>query len=167
MSSNLAYLSLGSNLGDLEGNLAAAAQRIAALPETVLLARSGLYRTAPVGYLEQDWFLNAVLKISTGLAPLELLAATQNIENELGRQRTIHWGPRTMDIDILLYNQEIIDLPRLRVPHPEMANRLFVLTPLAEIEPALSITGLGPVEKILARQPAGQEIFLVREHDQW
>lgn len=167
MNLNLVYLSLGSNLGDKEKNLAAAAEQIVSLPEVHLLAKSSLYRTEPIGYMEQDWFLNAVLKVATALSPLELLDRTQAIENTLGRQRLIHWGPRTMDIDILLFNEQVIDLPRLRVPHPEMTKRLFVLLPLAEIDQQVMIPQAGAVGELLAGYPGQSGIELVKKSDQW
>ena len=167
MNSNLVYLSLGSNIGDKEKNLADAAERIAGLAGVVLLAKSSLYRTEPVGFLEQDWFCNAVLKIATDLPPLALLDRTQEIENDLGRQRLIHWGPRTMDIDILLYNQQVINGPRLQVPHPEIAKRLFVLMPLAELDRQLSIPLSGSLAELLAAHSDRQGIELVQKADQW
>lgn len=167
MSSNLAYLSLGSNLGDKETNLQKAVDLIGKIPGVQIRAKSSLYQTDPVGYLNQDWFLNAVLKVETSLSPLELLDKTQEVEAALGRKRLIHWGPRSIDIDILLYNQETILLPRLTIPHPEMHKRGFVLVPLNEIDSTLSVPSLGLVKDILNRLEDFDSVLLVKTPDQW
>lgn len=167
MSSNLIYLSLGSNLGNKEKNLQQAVERMLNIPGVRLLKKSSLYRTDPVGFKEQDWFLNAVLKLESDLSPLEFLDQSQAIENGLGRQRLIHWGPRTMDIDLLLFNQEIIDSPRLQVPHPEMTKRLFVLVPLNEIDPDAFIPRAGLVKDVLKGRDCSDGISLVKDANQW
>ena len=125
------FLSLGSNVGDREGNLRSAIEHLR------VLRASPIYETEPVDYTDQPWFLNLVVEIETDLAPLELLAATSRIEQELGRVRTVAKGPRTIDIDILLYGDEVIDQPGLQIPHPRMAERRFVLAPLADLAPDL------------------------------
>lgn len=167
MSLNLIYLSLGSNLGDKEDNLRQAVERISAVPGVRILKRSSLYRTDPVGYTEQDWFLNAVLKVESDLSPLDFLDRTQAIEKDLGRQRLIHWGPRTIDIDMLLFNGEVIDHPRLRVPHPEMTKRLFVLVPLHEVDPDVPIPQAGAVKDVLKDCGCTDSILLVKDSDRW
>jgi len=125
------YLGLGSNLGDRQRNLAVALQRLA--PLVRVEAVSPLYETAPVGPADQPAFLNAACRAVTGLPPMGLLRHLQEVERELGRRRGERWGPRPIDIDLLLYGGEVIDRPGLRVPHPELANRAFVLAPLAEV----------------------------------
>lgn len=125
------YLSLGSNLGDREANLRAAIEH---LP---VLRVSPIYETEPVDYTDQPWFLNLVAEIETDLSPLELLATTSRIEKELGRVRDIPKGPRTIDIDILLCGDAVVDEPHLQIPHPRMAERRFVLAPLADLAPNL------------------------------
>lgn len=130
---NEAYLGLGSNLGDRKGNLQGAIELISNHPEINILKLSSIYETKPFGYTEQPNFLNMVIAISTTLEPKELLTALLNIENELGRKRDLHWGPRTIDIDILLYENRVIDLEDLQIPHPYLTERLFVLIPLSEI----------------------------------
>jgi len=127
------WLGLGSNVGDKRANLQAALERLAC--HAAIMRVSSLYRTAPVGYLDQDWFLNAAVGVETSLSPLELLAVIHGIETRLGRVRTIANGPRTIDLDILLWDGMVLDSPELKIPHPRMHERLFVLAPLAEIAP--------------------------------
>jgi 2-amino-4-hydroxy-6-hydroxymethyldihydropteridine diphosphokinase len=133
-------LSLGSNLGDKHGNIAAA---LSALDEggVRIVARSANYRTEPWGPIAQDWFVNACAVAETHLAPDDLLALCLRAERELGRVREVKWGPRIIDIDILTYGNIKIDTPSLTLPHPYLAERAFVLVPLAEIEPGLILGG--------------------------
>jgi 2-amino-4-hydroxy-6-hydroxymethyldihydropteridine diphosphokinase len=139
-STAIAYLSLGSNLGDRLENLRAAMRRLS--DEGVTLRRtSSVYETEPVDNAEQDWFLNCVAEVSTSLEPLALLRRLQDIERELGRERAVPKGPRTIDIDILLYGDLAIETEELTLPHPRMLQRRFVLEPLCEIAPALMIPG--------------------------
>jgi len=129
------FLGLGSNQGDRAGFLRAAVERLDGWPGTRVKAVSSLYATAPVGRLDQPEFLNAVAEVRTELAPAELLAACLQIEGELGRVRTERWGPRTIDLDLLLFGECEIAAPGLVVPHPRLRERAFVLQPLAEIAP--------------------------------
>ncbi|MEX0742238.1 MAG: 2-amino-4-hydroxy-6-hydroxymethyldihydropteridine diphosphokinase [Phycisphaeraceae bacterium] len=129
------FIGIGSNLGDRRAHLAFAQQQLAALRETRLLAFSTVRETAPVGPVEMGAFLNAVAQIETELEPLDLLAELQEIERRTGRVRSIRWGPRTLDLDILLYGERIIQTPGLIVPHLELHRRPFVLEPLVEIGP--------------------------------
>lgn len=131
-----AYLSLGSNIGDREANLRTA---IAALPGAgVHITRvSSFYETEPVDFLDQPWFLNCVIEIETNLDALSLLRALQKIETKMGSKKEFAKGPRLIDMDILLYGDETIATPELRVPHPRMHSRRFVLVPLADIAPDL------------------------------
>jgi 2-amino-4-hydroxy-6-hydroxymethyldihydropteridine diphosphokinase len=127
-------IAVGSNLGDREATIRAAAEQLAAHPQVKLVAMSSLYATAPVGGpAGQDEFLNAAIRIDTSLSPHELLQLLQAIETQLGRTRTVHWGPRTIDLDLLLYGDQVIADPDLKVPHPLMHERHFVLEPAAEI----------------------------------
>jgi 2-amino-4-hydroxy-6-hydroxymethyldihydropteridine diphosphokinase len=136
MPPTLTYLSLGSNIGDRAANLAAA---IAAVEHSGIrvLRQSSTYETEPVDFLEQDWFLNSVVEAETSLSPEALLSALQHVERSLGSHKLIPRGPRSLDIDILLYGAEIIRTPGLEVPHPRLPNRRFVLVPLAQLAPRL------------------------------
>jgi 2-amino-4-hydroxy-6-hydroxymethyldihydropteridine diphosphokinase len=136
MANHTVYLSLGSNLGDRAGNLLAAIAALAGAGVRVTKA-SSLYETEPVDYLEQPWFLNCAVEAETALAPLALLHALRRIEAQLGSQKEFAKGPRLLDMDILLYGDETIELPELQIPHPRMLQRNFVLAPLAEIAPTL------------------------------
>jgi 2-amino-4-hydroxy-6-hydroxymethyldihydropteridine diphosphokinase len=126
----IAYLALGSNVGDRRGHLR---QAVASLPDVRRV--SGVYETAPVGGPEQGSYLNCVVELDTDLEPHALLAECQRVETEAGRVRTVHWGPRTLDVDILLFDELVVDEPDLVVPHPRMDERRFVLQPLAELAP--------------------------------
>ncbi len=128
-----AILSLGGNIGDREFFIAEAMRRLLKDPHVYSLERSGLYETSPVGYTEQDSFLNACVRIETDLEAMELLSLVNRIENELGRVRTIRWGPRTIDIDIIFYGDEVIDTDKLTVPHPRYKERAFVTVPLTDL----------------------------------
>ena len=133
-----AYIALGSNLGDRELNLLRGVAEIGRLPDSRVTALSSFYETSPVGAVKQDAFYNAVLRLSTGLAPRSLLNHLLRIEDEtFKRVRTIHQGPRRMDLDLLLYGDRAINEEDLVVPHPRMAERRFVLQPLCEIAPDL------------------------------
>lgn len=143
------YLGLGSNLGDRQANLWLALGRLAAHPSIRLLRVSSFYETTPVGNERQGKFLNAAALVKTGLTPLELLDFLQEVEAGMGRERRERWGPRTIDLDILLYGEERVELPQLVIPHPLMLERDFVLTPLAEIAPRLEHTNGKTSQEIL------------------
>ena len=130
------YLGLGSNVGDRGKNLAEAIERLAGLGLRIGRV-SSIYETEPVGFAAQRWFLNLVVEAETDLFPMQLLARTLKIERLLGRVRTIKNGPRTIDIDILFYGKIVIRSAALEVPHPRLAERRFVLAPLAELAPDL------------------------------
>jgi 2-amino-4-hydroxy-6-hydroxymethyldihydropteridine diphosphokinase len=128
-----AYLGLGSNLGDRAANLWEAVRRLAAVSECQVVRCSPLYETEPVGLTGQPWFLNSALAVETGLEPMELLRALKEIERAMGRVTTVRWGPRLIDLDILLYGDVDLDSDELTVPHRELWNRRFVLIPLSTI----------------------------------
>ena len=130
-----AFIGLGSNLGDREANIRQALQFLEQLPETTIVRGSSLYDTEPVGVSDQPNFLNGVVQIETHLAPRQLLWNLMLIERRLGRVRTRQWGPRVIDLDLLLYGEEVVDEEDLQVPHPLMSKRSFVMVPLVEIEP--------------------------------
>lgn len=142
----MAYVGLGANLGDREATIRAAT---AALPGVV--AVSSLRKTDPVGKTDQPRFLNGVAALETELSAGELLDVLLSVERELGRERRERWGPRTIDLDLLLYGDETVDGPGLTVPHPRLHERRFVLEPLAELDPELFIPGRGRVKDLLAR----------------
>ena len=131
-----AYLGLGSNLGNREQHIGTALAKLAA-PGLRVARVSSLYETEPVGFTAQRWFLNLVAEIETELFPMQLLSRIANIEQALGRVRTVKNGPRTLDIDILLYGRAVVRTAKLEIPHPRMAERRFVLAPLAELAPDL------------------------------
>lgn len=130
------YLSLGSNIGDRERNLRKALECLASRDMRVLHT-SRIYETEPVDYKEQAWFLNQVVEGETTLFPMQLLTRIGRVERELGRTRTVRQGPRTIDIDILFYGAAVVETARLEIPHPRIAERRFVLAPLAELAPEL------------------------------
>ncbi|RLA44511.1 MAG: 2-amino-4-hydroxy-6-hydroxymethyldihydropteridine diphosphokinase [Gammaproteobacteria bacterium] len=131
-----AYIALGSNLQDPLTQLRSAVSALDKLPGSRVERTSSIYRSTPVGPVTQPDYLNAVLLLTTVLSPLRLLDALQQIEQEQGRVRGVRWGPRTLDLDILLYNDQHIDSPRLAIPHPALQQRNFVLYPLFEISDA-------------------------------
>ncbi|MBU5266124.1 2-amino-4-hydroxy-6-hydroxymethyldihydropteridine diphosphokinase [Virgibacillus proomii] len=132
---NKVYIALGTNIEPRFNHLQEALQRLQEHKKISILKQSSIYETAPVGYTNQADFLNMVIQAETDCTPIELLDYCQQIEKELGRKRTIRFGPRTIDLDILLYNQENIKMERLTIPHPRMHERAFVLIPLNEIAP--------------------------------
>lgn len=148
---HIAFIGLGSNLGDPEAKVRQGIAALAELPQTQLAAASSLYRSAALGHVDQPDFVNAVARISTGLAPQALLAALLAIEKRFGRERSFRNAPRTLDLDLLLYDERNIDEPGLVVPHPRMHERSFVLTPLLEIAPACLIPGKGSAASRLER----------------
>lgn len=151
-----AYLGIGSNLGDKREYLRQAIELLQKSDCIDVMKLSSCYETQPVGYAEQDWFLNMVVEISTGLDPYALLEYCQLIERELKRERNIRWGPRTIDVDILLYEGVRMVDDKLTIPHPRMKERGFVLIPLQEIAPGIMIEDIG-VETLIG-QLSGDEV---------
>jgi 2-amino-4-hydroxy-6-hydroxymethyldihydropteridine diphosphokinase len=146
-----AFVALGSNLGDPAENVRKGIAALAQLPQSQFLAASSLYRSAPVGAVDQPDFINAVAQLSTQLAPQPLLTALLAIESRFGRERPYRNAPRTLDLDMLLYGAQCIAVPGLCVPHPRMHLRAFVLAPLLELAPDCIIPGIGPAADRLAR----------------
>jgi 2-amino-4-hydroxy-6-hydroxymethyldihydropteridine diphosphokinase len=156
----IVYLALGSNIGDRESNLRAAIESMPAAGISVV-RESPVYETEPVGYTQQRWFLNMVVETETALFPMQLLARTGKIERALGRVRIAPNGPRTIDVDILLYANAVVRTPRLEIPHPRMHERRFVLAPLADLSPDLR----HPVTKKTVRQMLNEApVEMVRMH---
>lgn len=129
------YIALGSNLGERQANLENAADALS--PEVIILEHSPVYETPPWGFLDQPQFLNQVLKTETTLSPVELLAYLKSVERQMGREISRRYGPRSIDLDIIFYGDLILDTLELTIPHQQMANRAFVLKPLADLDPEL------------------------------
>lgn len=147
-----AWVGLGANLGDPAQMLRVAISLLRAHPRIRLEAESSLYRSEPWGVRDQPAFVNAVVRVETDLQPLQLLDALLGIERELGRRRTgPRWGPRTIDLDLLSYDNLVLQSPRLQIPHPRMQQRAFVLLPLLELDPDFEIPGLERAAECLAR----------------
>ncbi|TWT02191.1 2-amino-4-hydroxy-6-hydroxymethyldihydropteridine diphosphokinase [Planococcus sp. CPCC 101016] len=136
---NQSYLSLGSNMGNRFEMLRQSVSLLAAHQAITVTRISSLYETDPVGYVDQEPFLNMVVQLETELKALELLKVCQEIEEVLNRERLVRWGPRTIDLDVLLYDQVTMETERLTLPHPRMHERAFVLIPLLEIKPDLEV----------------------------
>ena len=146
-----AYAGLGANLGEREDTLRAAVAALGATEGVEVVAVSAFRETDPVGYLDQPRFLNGAVALETTLRPRELLEALLAVERSLGRTREgPRFGPRTIDLDLLVYGEEAVDEPGLTVPHPRLQERRFALEPLAELDPGLTIPGLGPISALLA-----------------
>ena len=154
---NLVYLSLGSNVGDRESNLRRAIRRLGSYGQVVSV--SSFYETEPVEFTNQPWFLNCALALQTDQNPPQLMTSLLNIEQEMGRRRLQKKGPRIIDIDILLFADTIVKTPELTIPHPAIAQRRFVLEPLAEIAPAVRHPVLKrTIRELLDALPAGQTV---------
>jgi len=163
---NTVYLSLGGNLGDPAASMATALRLLDADESTRVIAVSSLYRTPPWGKLDQPDFLNAAAEISTALTPRALLDLCLEAERKLKRVREERWGPRLIDIDILVFGDRIIHETGLEVPHPRMLERAFVLAPLAEIAPGLAVGGRSVSERLGAVDTSGIE-RLASGRDWW
>ncbi|GGE76791.1 2-amino-4-hydroxy-6-hydroxymethyldihydropteridine diphosphokinase [Streptosporangium jomthongense] len=148
-----AFIGLGSNLQEPAVQLARAVAELAALPGTVLVAQSPFYASSPVGPQDQPDFVNGVAWLSTGLAPHALLDHLQAIEQAHGRERLRHWGPRTLDLDLLIYGNRVLNDDRLTVPHRELANRDFALQPLLDLKPDLILPGGTTIASLRAQCP--------------
>ncbi|MEX2353988.1 MAG: 2-amino-4-hydroxy-6-hydroxymethyldihydropteridine diphosphokinase [Gammaproteobacteria bacterium] len=147
----LAYIGLGSNLDGPQTHISRAITELADIPESRVVDKSSLYISPPMGPQDQPDFINAVVKLETLLSADELLEQLQKIEEYHGRRRDQHWGPRTLDLDLLLYDKTKINNKNLIVPHPHIASRNFVLCPLLELDPLLDIPELGPARDLLSR----------------
>ncbi len=148
----IAFVGLGSNLGDRKNNLNRALESMREIPETRVTGVSSLYESPAWGYTEQSDFYNAAVRLETELKARRLLEALIDIEIKLGRQRGIKWGPRNIDLDLLLYGMEVIEEEDLIVPHPYLTERLFVLAPLVELEPELVLPGGRKITDIITKR---------------
>jgi 2-amino-4-hydroxy-6-hydroxymethyldihydropteridine diphosphokinase len=154
---HIAYISVGSNLGDKLGHCRRGVEALAADGRVRILAQSRVYRTEPVDYADQDWFINLVIKIGTDFDPLPLLARLQAVQLTLGRTApAVRFGPRVLDLDILLYDRLVFDDPRLCIPHPRMHVRRFVLAPLCDIDPGVVHPVLGQSVRTLLLELGGE-----------
>lgn len=154
--SHVAYLGLGSNLGDRLGQIRRALTFLADAPGISVEAVSRVYETEPWGYAEQPAFLNAAARIGTTLGPLQLLLALKCAERQVGRERTFRWGPRAIDLDLLIYDDVRVDRRGLKVPHPGLTERAFVLVPLRDVYPDFRDSGGATIDELIARlQPSG------------
>ena len=147
----VAYVGLGSNLQDPRRQIQSAFAELDGMPHTRLVKQSSLYRTAPLGYADQPDFVNAVAQLETGLPAERLLAELQEVENRHGRERSFANAPRTLDLDLLLFGEAVIQTPALTLPHPRMHERAFVLKPLYEVAPHASIPGIGAIRACLEK----------------
>jgi len=150
------YLGVGSNIGDRRQNIVNALRELD--PRHELVALSSVYETEPVGYVDQDYFLNAVIQILTPCRALELLDDIHHIENKLGRKRVIKWGPRVIDIDILTFGNHMISKAQLVIPHPQVPDRRFVLEPWAEIAPDFIVPGFNKTVSLLLNETVDHSI---------
>jgi 2-amino-4-hydroxy-6-hydroxymethyldihydropteridine diphosphokinase len=157
----LVYISIGSNIGDLLDNCCRAIEALRSDPDIYVIERSSFYRTAPVDFREQDWFLNAALKLQTAVQPIQLLKRMQAIQHKLGRKAdTVRFGPRVIDMDIIFYGNQVFETAELILPHPRMHKRRFVLQPICDIDPTIVHPLLGVSVQNLLNQLVtdGQEI---------
>ncbi|WP_163527995.1 2-amino-4-hydroxy-6-hydroxymethyldihydropteridine diphosphokinase [Halobacillus ihumii] len=157
-----AYIALGSNISPRKQYLTEAIDMLDKHEEIILAKQSKIYQTAPVGYTEQNDFLNMVIEVDTVLQPLQLLDYCQTIEQNLGRRRIIKWGPRTIDLDILLYNDENMKAERLTIPHPYMHERAFVIVPLAEVNPEANLPTLMKTAKEVLQQLPDEDVKTIQ-----
>jgi 2-amino-4-hydroxy-6-hydroxymethyldihydropteridine diphosphokinase len=156
-----AYVGIGSNLDDPERQVRRAIETLASIPETRFVRASRLFRTAPWGRADQPAFVNAAAELATALAPRALLDALLANERAHGRHRDgTRWGPRTLDLDVLLYGDAVVDEPGLAIPHPHLAERAFVLLPLADLDPALQVPGRGRISELLRQVDANDVVLL-------
>ncbi|MGM9931603.1 2-amino-4-hydroxy-6-hydroxymethyldihydropteridine diphosphokinase [Pradoshia sp.] len=163
---NSAYIGLGTNLGDRESYLMNAIEELSSHPSNRITAVSSIYETDPWGYEEQGKFLNMVICLQTELSPQDLLACCMYVEKKLGRKREIRWGPRTIDLDILLYNQENIVTENLIIPHPRIMERAFVAIPLVELDKDITLPNMDkPVREVMDDIPDKKGVRVWKQKD--
>ncbi len=153
-----AYLALGSNVGDRLANLRQAVTLLRDTRGLAVDAVSRVYETEPVGVRDQPWFLNAVVRVTTTLTPRQLLRVAKDIEAKVGRTATYRWGPREIDVDVLLHGEEVVNEPDLTIPHPRMAERLFVLLPLRDLAPGWRDASGVSIDDLVERLRGTEEV---------
>jgi len=160
-----AFVGIGSNIGDRMGNCLKAISMINDVDGCSVIKRSSFYRTEPIGYKDQNWFVNCIILVETKFSPYELLMQLQEIEKSMGREKGIKWGPRLIDLDIIMYDNLIMDNGKLTIPHPLMHKRRFVLIPMNEIAPSVIHPVLNKTIKEILNSLSedGQAVFLVRD----
>ena len=158
MPHTIAYIGIGSNLGILEKNCTEAIEKISSTKDIKIVSRSSFYHTEPIGGVQQDWFVNSVIKIKTALSPMNLLSALLNIESTMGRTRKEKWGPRLIDLDLLFYGNLILGKKGLTLPHPEIQKRKFVLIPMSEIAESLVHPTLKKTIKTLLQESSDETV---------
>jgi len=158
-------IGVGSNLGDAPASVRRAMRDVAERLTATDVRRSSLYRTAPVGGPEQPDFVNAVLVLESEMAPDDVLVALHGIEQEAGRVRDVHWGPRTLDLDVVVAGNLVSEDPDLTLPHPRAHERAFVLIPWQEVEPEASLTGIGPIAAVIDAGFHDQDIEMLGEEE--
>lgn len=164
---NVVYLSLGSNIGDRAQYLSDAVEVLNNDVNVAITKISSIYETEPVGYEQQDQFLNMAVEIRTNYKPLKLLETTQQIEQNLGRKRDLRWGPRTIDLDILTYNKENIEMEQLTIPHPRISERAFVVVPLMELNSSIYLPNVNKTIGEIYNQLQGKEGVRVWRKQSW
>lgn len=159
---SISFLGIGSNLGNPENNCGEAIDRISKVEGIKVLRASSLYRTEPVGITDQPWFVNAAVEIRSHLSPGDLFNGLKSVERAMGRETALRWGPRIIDIDILLFDQEVIDEENLKIPHPELHKRRFVLLPLNELAPYAIHPAFGvSIKGLLERAEDSSAVVLI------
>lgn len=158
---SISYIGLGSNIGNRKKNITKACLKIAKIPKTSILRNSPLYKTSPVGPKQRE-FINGVLKIRTFLSPVALLEELKAIENAMGRKPGKHWGPRVIDLDILMFGKKKYRKAGLTIPHPEVPNRLFVLEPLMKVVPAELKKNVRKMKENLSLTMSGQKVRILK-----
>jgi 2-amino-4-hydroxy-6-hydroxymethyldihydropteridine diphosphokinase len=157
-----AYIGIGSNMGDPQQNCLEAIEWIGALDECRIISVSGFYLTEPVGVVAQDWYVNSAVSVSTAMPARDLLKALLQVEKDMGRVRIEKWGPRVIDLDLLLYHDEMLDEPEIKVPHPLMHMRKFVMVPMMELAPDLVHPVFGKTMTELCREITGEGQIIKR-----
>ncbi|MTI82154.1 MAG: 2-amino-4-hydroxy-6-hydroxymethyldihydropteridine diphosphokinase [Firmicutes bacterium] len=157
-----AYIGIGGNIGDTKRYINQALGQLDMIDGVDVVAVAPLYQSAPVGYTEQSWFINTVASLKTTLTPLQLLHQLQQVESNLHRERIIRWGPRTIDLDLLLYDNVTMEIDELILPHPRMMERAFVMVPLSYLEPDMPMPGGNTAAELAGKLKNEQQIYTIK-----